>query len=156
MAKSMHTQTQTRPKAEVFSLKTPYLSAGRITALAAKTENLWIHTKVNAEGGENAVHAHTNEDHAFIVLEGEVTFFDENNNGTVLKAFQGIMIPKGAFYRYLNTGAGNLIVVRVGAVAKDNAEGATRIDPNGQPLHGGSRENKHIEPVPIPGKFFGA
>lgn len=155
MSKSVQTQTQAQPKAEIFSLKTPYLSAGRVTSLAAKTENLWIHTKVNAEGGENAVHTHTDEDHAFIVLEGEVTFFDENNNGTVLKPFQGIMIPKGAYYRYLNTGPGNLIVVRVGAAAKDKTGGATRIDPDGRPLHGGSPENKHIEPVPIPGKFFG-
>lgn len=149
-------QPQAQPKTQTFSLKTPYLSAGRITSLVAKTENLWIHTKVNAEGGENAVHTHTNEDHAFIVLEGEVTFFDENNNGTVLKPFQGIMIPKGAYYRYLNTGSGNLIVVRVGAATKDKAGGATRIDPEGRPLHGDSPENKHIEPVPIPGKFFGA
>ena len=62
--------TKTASKAEVFSLRTPYLSAGRITSLVAETDNLWIHTKINAEGGENALHKHTEEDHAFIVLEG--------------------------------------------------------------------------------------
>ena len=112
--------------------------------------------KVNAQGGENAVHAHTSEDHSFIVLEGEVTFFDKDGNGTVLKPFQGIMIPKGAYYRYLNTGSGNLIVLRIGAAVGERSEGTTRIDPEGRPLHGHSPENKHFDPIPIPEKFFGA
>lgn len=148
-------QAQTKPRAEVFSLKTPYLSAGRITSLVAETDNLWIHTKVNAEGGENAVHTHLDEDHAFVVLEGEVTFFDKEGNGTVLGPYQGIMIPRGAYYRYLNTGPGNLIVLRVGAgSARKGTSENPRIGPNGRPLPGHSAENKHIEPVLIPGKFF--
>jgi mannose-6-phosphate isomerase-like protein (cupin superfamily) len=149
-------QAQTKPRAEVFSLKTPYLSAGRITSLVAETDNLWIHTKVNAEGGENAVHTHLDEDHAFVVLEGEVTFFDKEGNGTVVKPYQGIMIPRGAYYRYLNTGPGNLIVLRVGAGSKRKGTSENpRIGPNGRALPGHSAENKHIEPVFIPGKFFG-
>ncbi len=152
MAKIM--QPEIRPKSEVFSLKTPYLASGRITKLVSKTDGLWIHTKINAEGGENALHCHTHEDHAFIVLEGEGTFFDEEGNETTVKPFQGIMIPKGAYYRYLNTGKGNLMVVRVGAGIK-KAGVASRIDPDGKPIHTDSEENKHIEGVPIPGKFFG-
>ncbi len=152
MAKKM--QPEIRPKSEVFSLKTPYLASGRITKLVSKTDGLWIHTKINAEGGENALHCHTHEDHAFIVLEGEGSFFDEEGNETTVKPFQGIMIPKGAYYRYLNTGKGNLMVVRVGAGIK-KAGVASRIDPDGKPIHTDSEENKHIEGVPIPGKFFG-
>ena len=149
------TQTQTKPKAQVFSLKIPYLSKGRITSLVAETDSLWIHTKINAEGGENALHTHTDEDHAFIVLEGEVTFFDEQGNGSVLKPYHGIMIPRGAYYRYLNSGPGNLMVVRVGAGKKPKGGEGTRIGANGRALHSNSAENKHIEAVPIPGKFFG-
>lgn len=155
MAKKMTAETESKPKSEVFSLKTPYLSKGRISALVAKTDQLWIHTKVNAEGGENAVHTHTNEDHAFVVLEGEVTFFDERGDGNVLKPYQGIMIPRGAYYRYLNTGPGNLIVLRVGAGEKKKEGIPSRLAPSGRPLVGNSPENKHIEGVPIPGKFFG-
>ena len=155
MQTNAQTQTKTKPKAKVFSLKTPYLSAGRITTLLAETDNLWIHTKVNAEGGENAVHTHTDEDHAFVVLEGEVTFFDENGNGAVLIPYQGIMIPRGAYYRYLNTGSGNLIVLRVGAGTRRKDGKNSRIGPNGHALPGDSAENKHVDGVPIPGKFFG-
>jgi len=152
MAKKM--QPKPGPKSEVFSLKTPYLSSGRITKLVSKTDGLWIHTKINAEGGENALHCHTQEDHAFIVLEGEGTFFDEEGNETTLKPFQGIMIPRGAYYRYLNTGKGNLMVVRVGGGPKTDSV-ASRIDPGGKPIHSDSEENKHFEGVPIPGRFFG-
>jgi hypothetical protein len=41
------------PKAQMFSLKTPYMEQGRVTQLVAETPNMWIHTKINAEGGEN-------------------------------------------------------------------------------------------------------
>jgi hypothetical protein len=43
------------------------------------------------------------------------------------------MLPKGAYYRYLNTGAGNLVVLRIGA-----ASGQTRIAsaPSGVPATG--------------------
>lgn len=153
MAKPM--QTGIKPRAEVFSLKTPYLSKGRISSLVSKTDNLWIHTKMNAEGGENGLHCHPQEDHAFVVLEGQVTFFDEEENETVLGAHQGIMIPKGAYYRYLNTGTENLMILRVGAGERKGGE-ESRIDPDGRPLIADSPENKHIEGVPIPGKFFGA
>jgi mannose-6-phosphate isomerase-like protein (cupin superfamily) len=155
MKANMSRPSENKPKAEIFSLKTPYLSKGRITSLVAETENLWIHAKINAEGGENALHMHTGEDHAFIVLEGEVTFFDDQGNGTALKRHQGIMIPRGVYYRYLNTGPGNLMVVRVGAGKRSPSDEAARLGPDGRALHGASAENKHVEPVVVPGKFFG-
>ena len=155
MATQTQPKTESKPKASTFSLKTPYLSAGRISKTISETDNLWIATKINAEGGENAVHTHLNEDHAFIVLEGEVTFFDETGAETVLGPHQGIMLPRGAYYRYLNTGPGNLMILRVGAGQKPKrAEGEARLGPDGKPLPSDSAANYHIEGVPIPGKFF--
>ena len=157
MALKTETRTEAKPKASVFSLKTPYLSAGRISNTVSETENLWIATKINAEGGENAIHTHLKEDHAFVVLEGEVTFFDENGGETVLGPYQGIMLPKGAYYRYLNTGPGNLMILRVGAGErpKRGSMEEVRMGPDGKPLPADSEANHHIEGVPIPGKFFG-
>src|SRR4030095_15653257 len=65
------------PKTQKFSLRTPYMKQGRVTQLVAETPNLWIHTKINAEGGENEIHQHLDEDHSFIVLEGQMSVFDE-------------------------------------------------------------------------------
>ncbi len=152
----MATETKASPKTSTFSIKGPYLSAGRVNIDLARTDLLWLSLKVNAEGGENAVHAHTAEDHSFVVLEGEVTFYDEHGTETTLGQYEGIMIPKGAYYRYLNTGGRNLVLLRVGATRETDQAGATRRTPDGSPILGESAENHHVDGVPVPGKFFGA
>jgi mannose-6-phosphate isomerase-like protein (cupin superfamily) len=100
------------PKTQKFSLRTPYMKQGRVTQLVAETPNMWIHTKINAEGGENEIHQHLDEDHSFIVLEGQMSVFDETGAELQVGKYQGVMIPRGAYYRYLNTGEGNLVVIR--------------------------------------------
>jgi mannose-6-phosphate isomerase-like protein (cupin superfamily) len=117
--------------------------------LVAETENLWIHTKINYEGGENEIHTHLDEDHAFIVLEGQMSVFDENGGEIRVGRYQGVMIPKGAYYRYLNTGDGNLVVLRVGAGVKGQKQGGDemRVRPDGRPLPALSEENKTVPPI---------
>jgi len=138
-----------KPKSQKFSLRTPYMKQGRITQLVAETENLWIHTKINYEGGENEIHTHLDEDHAFIVLEGQMSVFDENGGEIRVGRYQGVMIPKGAYYRYLNTGDGNLVVLRVGAGVKGQKQGGDemRVRPDGRPLPALSEENKTVPPI---------
>jgi mannose-6-phosphate isomerase-like protein (cupin superfamily) len=137
------------PRAQKFSLRTPYMKQGRITQLVAETENMWIHTKINYEGGENEIHCHLDEDHSFIVLEGQMSVFDEKGNEQKIEKHQGIMIPKGAYYRYLNTGKDNLVVLRIGAGIKGKPQGGVemRVRPDGKPLLADSAENKTIPPV---------
>ena len=149
-------QTNEKPKAYTFSLKTPYMKQGRVTQLVAETENMWIHTKINAEGGENEIHTHLDEDHSFIVLEGEMSVFDETGREMKVKQYQGVMIPKGAYYRYLNTGEGNLVVLRIGSAVKSQPQGgvAMRVRPDGRPLPAESMENKTLAPIEDSGKFF--
>ena len=149
-------QQEEKPKAYKFSLKTPYMKQGRVTQLVAKTSNVWIHTKVNAEGGENSVHCHLDEDHSFVVLEGKMSVFDENGTEMFLEQYQGVMIPKGAYYRYLNTGDGNLVVLRIGSGINAMPLGGDgmRVRPDGNPLPAYSTENKTLDPIEIPGKFF--
>jgi hypothetical protein len=65
------------------------------------------------------------------------------------------MIPRGAYYRYLNTGKGNLMVIRVGGGAQKQGGEEMRLRPDGRPLPSLSQENHHVDPVVIPGKFFG-
>jgi len=148
--------SQDKPETALFSLKTPYMKQGRVTQLVAETANMWIHTKINAEGGENEIHKHVNEDHAFIVLEGQMSVFDENGGEIEVKQYQGVMIPKGAYYRYLNTGEGNLVVIRVGAGIKGQQQGGQemRLGADGKPLVSGSPENRNKPPIEMVGKFF--
>ena len=46
------------------------------------------------------------------------------------------MIPRGAYYRYLNTGPENLVVIRIGAGIKGKKQGGEdmRVRPDGRPL----------------------
>jgi mannose-6-phosphate isomerase-like protein (cupin superfamily) len=150
----MAVETTTRPQTYTFQIKGNYLSQGRVNIDLAKEDVLWLSLKVNAEGGENALHAHSNEEHAFIVLEGEVTFFNERNEGKVLKKYEGIMIPKDAVYRYLNTGGTNLFLLRVGAKIGPQ-DGETRRKPDGSPIPAFTAENHPVDGVEIPGKLFG-
>src|SRR5262245_32826115 len=61
--------------AVLFSMRnTPLLQQGTIYDPLATAENLWVNLKVYASGGENALHSHGGEDHAFIVLQGKATF----------------------------------------------------------------------------------
>ena len=139
------------PKAEVFSLRTPLLSGGRTNKVLAQTELLKLRIKVYAEGGENGLHKHNDEDHAFVILQGQATFYDEAGTPTVVGAYEGIMIPKGAFYRFASTGDENLVLLRAGAGRKP--ERGHRVGTQGRPLT--REENGHVDGTPIPGKFFG-
>ena len=142
---------EARPKAQVFSMKTPLLSSGRTNTPVAGTDLLKLRVKVYAEGGENGLHTHNDEDHSFAVLQGQATFHDENDTPTVVNKHEGIMIPRGAFYYFQSTGDENLVLLRVGAGREP--KGDFRVGTNGVPLT--REENKHIDGVPIPGKFFG-
>lgn len=152
----MAIETKTSPETYTFAMRGNYLSAGRENIDLAKEDVLWLSLKVNAEGGENALHAHSKEEHAFIVLEGEVTFFDRDGVGKVLHQYEGIMIPKNAYYRYLNTGGTNLFLLRVGAKLGQQSGEDSRVRTDGTPLPSYSAENHHVDGVPIPGKTWGA
>jgi len=84
-----------------------------------------------------------------------MSVFDENGNEIEVKQYQGVMIPKGAYYRYLNTGEGNLVVIRVGAGVKSQRQAGqeTRFGADGKPLNSGTPENRNLPPIES-GKFF--
>jgi len=70
--------------------------------------------KVYASGGENALHAHKAEDHAFIVLQGKATFSFGDGSTRMVRAHEGVMIPKGVEYKFEADAAENLVLLRVG------------------------------------------
>ena len=108
--------TETLTADGVFDLRTPLLTQGLTTDMRAKTDHLTVTIKVYANGGENLFHAHTAEDHAFVVLSGEATFhIDTEENVKVLHKYEGIMLPKDMSYKFQSSGHGNLVMLRVGA-----------------------------------------
>ena len=80
---------------------------GSYPDLLAETDNstFRIHC-YGPKSGENGLHAHIDEDHIFVVLEGEAQFYDLDGALPVLKKHQALMLPKGCFYSFSNDGDG--------------------------------------------------
>jgi mannose-6-phosphate isomerase-like protein (cupin superfamily) len=151
----MQTPVKTQ-EATKFSMKAPLLSKGRTMDTLAKTETFWCAIKVYAEGGENTAHTHTEEDHVFVVLQGQATFhINQPEETTVVNAHEGVLVPHGAYYWFQSSGEENLVLFRVGNKPSGYSRGEDdRIGVDGKALPGHSKENKHIEPEFVPGKFF--
>jgi len=102
-------------EAKTFELKTPMLKQGTSHINLAGTDLMGIALKVYAEGGENALHTHPGEDHAFIILDGEMTLYDKDEKTTVLKRGEGIMIPSGWYYWFKSSGGKPLTFLKLSA-----------------------------------------
>ena len=99
-------------KPQIFSLRTPMVSAGHIENVVAETDLMKLSVKIYAEGGENFLHTHQHEDHFFVVLDGEARFRDPHGAEVVLSANQGIMLPRGCYYMFTNVGEKPLVLLR--------------------------------------------
>ena len=119
----------------------------------AETDMMQVRVKVYAQGGENALHTHLDQDHTFVVLQGEARFWDETGDTKVFERNEGIMLPRGAYYRFESCGDVPLVMLRVAARTGPRT-GDDRIAPDGHPLPGHSEENFHAEPVVIEGAFY--
>jgi mannose-6-phosphate isomerase-like protein (cupin superfamily) len=98
-----------------FSMRgEPLLASGATMRSLGTAGNLWAHVKVYSTGGENGMHCHDVEDHCFVVLQGEATFQFGDGSTLVARPFEGVMLPKGTFYRFRANPVGNLVMIRVG------------------------------------------
>jgi mannose-6-phosphate isomerase-like protein (cupin superfamily) len=143
---------ETAAGTEVFKLRTPLLKKGRLDTVLAETDLMQVRMKCYAEGGENVLHAHTTEDHVFVILQGQANFHDKEGNSRILGRNDGIMLPRGTHYWFQSCGDEPLVMLRVGA-SKERAA-VPRVGVDGRPLPGHSKENKHEEPVVIEGAFY--
>lgn len=144
---------QTAVKAQTYRVRTPLMKEGRSDIKLVSTDLMTVRIKCYAKGGENALHTHPAEDHTFVILQGQARFWDGDGSSVVLGRNEGIMEPRGAFYRFESCGNEPLVLLRVGASREEShAEG--RIAPDGHPIPGGSLENGHVEPLVIEGAFY--
>ncbi len=144
----------TATRAQTFNLTTPYLLQGITSDERARSELLTVLIKVYASGGENRMHAHTFEDHTFVVLEGEATFrLDREDNVRVLKPNEGVMLPKGTYYRFESTGQGNLVMLRVGAAPPGSPKQA--VYPEGGDKSREKEPYARLERIEATGRQFG-
>lgn len=151
------TEIQTRPGLHRFNVAgDPLLSAGSSMRLLGQTEEFWLHLKIYANGGENGLHAHVDEDHAFVVLQGQATFSDGDSNALAINRYEGVLVPKGALYRFESTGEENLVLLRIGTSQKGIASVSNRTGADGEarPPHAPENLTGAKAPVFLPGQFF--
>ncbi|MBL23946.1 MAG: cupin [Rhodospirillaceae bacterium] len=138
----------------IFKMKAQLLDDGRSIVPLAETENMWSWIKVYASGGENTLHAHTKEDHMFVILSGEAIFFGPNGEEAKLGRNDGIMLPADTFYRFNACSEEPLVLLRVGSKAGDPEHPESRVGIDGGPLPGGSKKNKWKPPVYREGAYY--
>ena len=144
--------TNADPSPEILSLRTQLVRAGHTKELLAETDLITFHVHCYAlGGGENGLHAHTDEDHIFVALQGEANFRGRDGALPALRKHQAIFIPRGAFYSFSNDGTEPLILIRFGA-SRERSGG--RLDPGGKPIPGRSQQHGAQAPVFLEGAFF--
>lgn len=141
--------------ASLFKLRAQLLKQGRSTDLVSSTDNMRVHIKVYASGGENGLHNHTQEDHFHLVLDGSARFYGPRGEEIECRKYEGIMLPAGSYYRFHATSDEPLILLRVGAKAPPTSD-VDRENIYGDPLPTDSIENGREEVIPIEGQFWGA
>ena len=125
--------TRAVDEAVLFSMRNlPLLEQGTTYDSLATAENLWVAIKVYASGGENALHAHGGEDHAFIVLQGKANFTFGDGRTSVVGKNEGVMLPKNVSYKFEADETENLVMLRVGG-GERKVKGLADLTPFGTP-----------------------
>jgi mannose-6-phosphate isomerase-like protein (cupin superfamily) len=138
---------------EILSLRTQLVSEGHTKRLLAETDMMTLHVHCyGPKGGENGLHAHVEEDHVFVCLQGEAQFHGVDGPLPPLKKHQALFLPRGCFYSFSNEGELPLIMIRFGAGQKGYA--SARLDPDGKPIPGRAKQSGAAKPVLIEGAFF--
>jgi mannose-6-phosphate isomerase-like protein (cupin superfamily) len=140
--------------AKVVQLKTQLVKEGHTRDLLAATDFMTLRIHCYAPGiGENALHAHTQEDHIFLVLQGKAQFTTGTDGKNVIIAGKNhaVVLPAGCYYQFCNSGQDPLVMARIGA-GSDKAD--QRLNPDGSPIPGRTHEQGAAKPVLLEGAFF--
>jgi mannose-6-phosphate isomerase-like protein (cupin superfamily) len=132
-------------KPSFFRLEAQLPKQGRTDTPVAASDKMWVVLKTYAADGENGLHAHPNEDHTFIVLQGQATFYGPHDETRSIGKNEGVLLPHGTFYWFKAASDEPLVMVRIGAAAFDDVDRRGRINPDGSEMRGDSVENKQVE-----------
>jgi mannose-6-phosphate isomerase-like protein (cupin superfamily) len=106
----------------------------------AASDKVWVVLTIYAADGENGLHPHPNEDHTFVVRQGEAKFYGPNHEIRTIGKNEGAVRFIGSKRRATNTGDGAYrgCCVRRGRPSRP-------INPDGSEMRVDSVENKPVE-----------
>jgi len=127
-----------------FHIRAKLPQQGRTNQVLGASSRLNVVLKTYASGGENELHAHANEDHLFIVMQGEASFYGPRNERRDVARNDCVLLPAGSFYWFQAKDGEPLVLLRVGAVVDADKDVLARIGIDGEPFDGYSEENKEV------------
>lgn len=124
----MQTAAKPVPKSSVQVVNTAWQPGERNVKRLARSELLNILLHHWDEGGEVALHHHTDGDATWVVLGGEVTFYGEGDQ-VLAKAGprEAVLIPRNTMYWFTNSGTAPLEMFRISAKVGGMDEGDDRV-----------------------------
>ena len=137
-----------------FALRAQLPEQGRTNQVMAASSQLNVVLKTYASGGENELHAHTNEDHLFVVMQGSATFYGPGGEFRVVNLHEGVVLPRGVLYRFVANGPEPLVLLRVGAVIDPSKDPLARIDEKGRDFDGYAQSNHEVPCVLSKDRWF--
>jgi mannose-6-phosphate isomerase-like protein (cupin superfamily) len=137
----------TKMDVSTFKLKTPHITGGRSHIPLAQTEHMTVGLNYYVPGRKNKLHTHPGEDHIFVVMDGQATFYNKEHQPTVLNKGEGIMLPENHYYYFHSTGDKPLALFRVSA-KKGNKPKVVRVDSEGN-----RRTDEEIDFIVVDGEI---
>ncbi|CAH2894413.1 MAG: hypothetical protein PCALPYG08_0946 [uncultured Paraburkholderia sp.] len=127
-----------------FHIRAKLPRQGRTNQVLGASTYMNVVLKTYASGGENEIHAHTNEDHVFVVLQGGATFFGPRGETKRVVRNDCVLVPAGALYSFHADEGEPLVMLRVGAAIDPASDILARVDEHGEPFDGYSEKNKEV------------
>ncbi|WP_026131596.1 cupin domain-containing protein [Pandoraea sp. B-6] len=137
-----------------FHIRAKLPRQGRTNQVLGASPYMNVVLKTYASGGENEIHAHTNEDHVFVVLQGGATFFGPRGETKRVGRNDCVLVPAGALYSFHADEDEPLVMLRVGAAIDPESDVLARIDEHGQPFDGYSEKNKEVSVILDESRIF--
>lgn len=137
-------QPAVAPHPKFFKMEALLPTQGREDIPMAKAGGMAVVLKTYAQAGENELHAHLNEDHTFLVLQGSAEFYGPNNEKKTIGVNEGVLIPRGTFYWFRSCGEAPLVMARVGSATAPGADTDLRVNSKGAYMDPFSPENKQV------------
>jgi mannose-6-phosphate isomerase-like protein (cupin superfamily) len=124
----MQTAAKPVPKSSVQVVNTAWQPGERNVKRLARSELLNILLHHWDEGGEVALHHHTDGDATWVVLGGEVTFYGEGDQVLAkVGPREAVLIPRNTMYWFTNSGTAPLEMFRISAKVGGMGEGDDRV-----------------------------
>jgi mannose-6-phosphate isomerase-like protein (cupin superfamily) len=137
-----------------FHIRARLPKQGRTNQVLGASTHMNVVLKTYASGGENELHAHSNEDHVFVVLQGGASFFGPKGERRDVSKNDCVLVPAGAFYWFQAFEEEPLVMLRIGAALDPAQDVLARIDLDGNPFDGYSEKNKEVPIILEEDKWF--